>query len=289
MKITIIVFSPTGNTKKIAETFNRTLTLKKNNVSLIDLTRDTSYFERSNKPEYLESIIPQHDLLIAGAPVYAHHMQYHMKELLENLPLPDGKWGKLVLPFITYGGINSGIALEEAGKILTGRKRTVIGAAKFSLKHHALQNFINKDINAIESFKEIENQINALVSELESVSYNSQDKSRALVYRSRKEYLIDNFIFDEKKWHKSKYPNMYIDQQKCTQCLSCVNNCPVLHLKMQNGAITASDKNECIHCTNCITLCPAKAIIPHGDLEKMKSFMGKLLAKGLEIPAHQIY
>ena len=57
--------------------------------------------------------VSEHDILFIGSSVYAHHLQYHVKDLIKKLPQPVHGWGKIAVPFVTYGGISSGIALEE--------------------------------------------------------------------------------------------------------------------------------------------------------------------------------
>lgn len=78
----------------------------------------------------------QDEILFIGSPVYAHHLQYHVKDLIKNLPQPVNRWGKIAVPFITYGAINSGIALDEAGKLLRKSGRKVLAGMKVCSSHH---------------------------------------------------------------------------------------------------------------------------------------------------------
>lgn len=124
MKAVIIVFSPSGNTNRVGELLK--VCLEQNNISaqLINIACKEKYFLTNDKQGFLQEIVKEHDILFIGSPVYAHHLQYHVKDLIENLPQPVNGWDKLAVPFVTYGGINSGIALDEAGKLLrkSGRK-----------------------------------------------------------------------------------------------------------------------------------------------------------------------
>ena len=117
MRVTIIVFSPTGNTFKVAEMLRGSLTRKGAKVQLVDFTRNMTIFKQNNRSEYLEINIEEHEVLMIGGPVYSHHMQYQVLELIKSLPQPGGKWGRLAIPFITYGTISSGEALFEAARL----------------------------------------------------------------------------------------------------------------------------------------------------------------------------
>ena len=92
MDITIIQFSPSGNTAMVAGGIADALRLLPGTrVQLVDITGDELFFSPGGIGRFLESRISRHDLLLIAAPVYAHHLQYHMKDLLSALPRPDGK------------------------------------------------------------------------------------------------------------------------------------------------------------------------------------------------------
>jgi len=54
--------------------------------------------------------------------------------------------------------------------------------------------------------------------------------------------------------------NPFIIQGKCTQCLTCVRNCPTKTIKYNNN-IVKIDLKKCIMCFCCHELCPEKAIV----------------------------
>ena len=82
MKITIITFSPSGNTEKIGQLIRAGLHLKDIETQYINLSEGTGYFKTDNKQQYLSELIKPHDILIIGSPVYAHHLQYNVKDLI---------------------------------------------------------------------------------------------------------------------------------------------------------------------------------------------------------------
>jgi len=148
MRVTIIQFSPSGNTMKVSEKIKVSLEKGGENVvQLIDITGDRCFFE-NNRSDFLKEKVDRHDILLIGCPVYAHHLQYHVQGLIKLLPKPDSdRWGKYTIPYVTYGGIDSGIALEEAGRLLKKSGRKVIGGMKISASHKMTRAFMDEEFN----------------------------------------------------------------------------------------------------------------------------------------------
>jgi Fe-S-cluster-containing hydrogenase component 2 len=50
-----------------------------------------------------------------------------------------------------------------------------------------------------------------------------------------------------------------VDQNKCTGCETCVDECPAVAIAMENDK--AKVNNElCVDCGSCVDVCPAEAI-----------------------------
>lgn len=64
----------------------------------------------------------------------------------------------------------------------------------------------------------------------------------------------------KRRMHKV-LPKPVIDQEKCTQCLTCVEDCPVKALALVDEAV-ALDQNRCWGCGACGEVCPEGAIGP---------------------------
>ena len=54
---------------------------------------------------------------------------------------------------------------------------------------------------------------------------------------------------------------MEVDEESCTSCGLCVDNCPFKCWKMEEGGYPElKDEYECFSCSNCMVVCPTDAI-----------------------------
>ncbi|MGE4317446.1 MAG: nitroreductase family protein [Deferribacterales bacterium] len=53
-----------------------------------------------------------------------------------------------------------------------------------------------------------------------------------------------------------------VDQQKCTSCGACVNDCPAMIIEMDGKLPVIREENEskCYKCQHCMTVCPTAAV-----------------------------
>lgn len=127
--------------------------LEQNNVStqLVNIAGNKKYFSTDNKQKFLKETINEHDILFIDSPVYANHLQYHVKDLIESLPQPVNGWGKIAVPFVTYGAVSSGISLDKAGKLLRKSGRKVLAGMKVCSSHHMTRAFMDEEYNKDQS------------------------------------------------------------------------------------------------------------------------------------------
>ena len=150
LKVAIIVFSPSGNTMTTAKLFEQSFLRRNAQVQLINFTARGELSNQGRIEKYLNNTIDPHDVLCIGGPVYAGHLQENVKNIIKALPVPDEKWGSMVVPFISYGGVHSSVALKEAGALLRKRNRKNISGLKIAANHSLTKKFdsVKEEYNA---------------------------------------------------------------------------------------------------------------------------------------------
>jgi len=293
MKICIIQFSPSGSVNRVSQEIQKGFEQKGHKVQQLDITWDNDFFSHKVHTDFLNARVEKHDILLIGAPVYAHHTQYHVLDLIQSLPKPDSKWAAIAVPFVTYGGISSGVALSESAKLLNKTGRTVPLAMKLTAPHRMTRAFMPDEYNADKLQGEEQVYVDELVNRIDKLQMQSKVKNirSVLKYNGLKMTILAKTVFVEKKWHEQRYPKVEIDSELCGTCGKCVRLCPVNHLVKLNDRISQNTASPCIHCLNCVTNCPSNAIKLTGDLEKGKAFMSKMIAQkgNTEVPASAVY
>ena len=281
MKATIIVFSPQGNTLKVGKMLKMSLTERKVRTQLIDITRDGKLFKEGNNGHYLKELVEGHDVLLVGSPVYAHHLHYNVKDLIRSLPQPGNGWGRFAVPFVTYGNINSGVALKEAGELLKRSGRIVVSGMKINSMHcltklKEITTKINEGMPGDEALPDIENLVGRII-QLENVKLKDYDGIlKDLDYQSRKVKVKANLIFREKFWHRHLYPDLVFNQDACNACGKCAKVCSVQRIEMtEDGPIFPEGNPGCIHCASCVVNCPMDAISFDADWVKWNRLIEK--------------
>ena len=284
MKAAIIVFSPSGNTLKVGRMLAKSLTDQKARVQLVNMAGDEKLFGRRDIGGYLEETVEGHDLLCLGSPVYAHHLHYNVQDVIKALPKPGNGWGRLAVPFVTWGGINSGVALEEAARLLKASGRTVVSGMKINSFHclsklKQIKTKVNQGLPGDEAWPIIEDLARRIIRLDKVRPEDCLDVSRALSYQSRKVKIKARVIFREKFWQRHMYPRLIFDREKCNGCGACARVCSVQRIEVNGqGPSIPKGKPECIHCARCMAVCPAGAIDFDADWERWDRLLKKAAA-----------
>lgn len=284
MKVAIIIFSPGGNTLKVGRMLENKLLEKEIETQLVDVTRIPEIFEPKKIRAYLNREVEDHDFLCIGSPVYAHHLHYNVINIIKAFPKPDKKWGKLAVPFVTYGGISSGLALVESAKLLKKCGRIPVLAMKLNSEHCMTKlKPITVKINEGMPSKEAVPLIEKLCERIAQLEYAQLEEIPNIIpklrYQKFTAKLKAKTIFREKIWQRYLYPTLKIDYNKCIKCGICSNVCPVQRIKIsENGPYFPKDSPHCIHCTSCMLHCPVEAIFSNVNWDKFN----KLLKKSAE-------
>jgi flavodoxin len=145
MKIIIVYFSLTGNTRKLAVKIYEIIKAKNFDVRLFELEekKEYSFFRNcfnaiSEKIIEIDKIphIENYDLLFIGTPVWAGKITPHVRSFLKDVELK----GKKVFLFTTYGsGFLKEKAMKEFVKLVEAKGGEVIG--KIEVKGKKIENY----------------------------------------------------------------------------------------------------------------------------------------------------
>ena len=232
--VDIIVFSPTGSTRKIASTVAESLG---STVNLIDVTRPSMRF---SVPEL------RGDAVILAVPVYEEYVPELLLPFFERL---QGSGQPTVL-IAVYGNIHMGRALNQLAALVRSCNLTVIAAAAFVAEHSfstaaypvASGRPDQSDLHDARHFGE---------KILEKVNGKSLDP---VVIPFGKLSLMSRLLPKKSAKFFSKAPK--INKHQCNGCGLCAKLCPVGAIDQHTLNI---DKNKCIRCFSCVKQCPYNA------------------------------
>jgi len=264
MQVAILTFSPSGNTEKVAGMLEHHLVRKGVNVQAMELARRDLFNDKDRLADFLDRALLPHDVLIIGGPTYAGHLHHTVKHIIKALPKTDERMGKAAVPFVTWGGISSGVALEEAGRLLRLGGRKILTAAKI-VGCHALSRTFEQPIHPVEPGDGAAEIIQELAVRIAAFQFAEKKKvhdiSKQLSYQSFRVDLRSKVLMPEGLFHNLICPEIRVNKSECIGCGTCVQVCPVQRLEVrENKRAVRSDAAACIHCGECHMTCPRKAI-----------------------------
>ena len=220
-KLTQIVFSPAGSTKKVADSICNSL---RANFDLLDLSKENEGMTMASN-----------QVILAAMPVFGGRIPALAKERLLKLHAN----GSLALAIVVYGNRAYDDALLELKDTLEAIGCKVIAAAAF-IGQHSMVNDIAGGRPDARDLKDAE-RFASLVEE----KLNSLDNSPVTV--------PGNKAYQNKKAGNGMVPKA---GKACTACGFCAKNCPVSAIPLSDPRKT--EKN-CIGCMRCVSICPNHA------------------------------
>jgi ferredoxin len=219
--------------------------------------------------------------LYIGSPVYASHAVPPVTDFISGLPDTESA---CAVPFVTWGGVTSGIALYEMGKALRQKGYLVLGAAKVLALHSMMWSWktpFGDGHPDAEDDRLIGELIEGVVEKAEKAPPPEIDLSELAYHPPEIHQAMEKRTFEAAT---RDFPKRVTNETLCTGCGVCEEVCPA-------GAISCSPRLEigsaCFFCFNCVRHCPEHAI--DADLSGVKTHAPARAKKIAEEPGTRIF
>ncbi len=254
MKHIVVYFSPAGSTRLVAETVHNRLREHGQEVRSIDL--------KANSPATAErnSAITPPCCLWIGSPVYCDHAVPLVTDFIRGLPVASLR--SYAVPFVTWGGVTSGLSLLEMAGALQARHFIPLAAAKVLAVHSSTWR-APQPIAFGHPDKEDLSLMKLLV---DKVIGNLNREAVVPLAAQVLDYLSPTMRADavgkSLQAAKAAMPPLAVDEQRCQQCGACVEQCPVAAVTLAPIPQIAA---TCVLCLQCVRVCPHEAFLFDGE------------------------
>ncbi|MCP4717188.1 MAG: hypothetical protein GY868_18860 [Deltaproteobacteria bacterium] len=272
----IIYMSPSGTTRHVARVIEQQLLSAGESITCCDLGRENSCDDILNQIAATNG----RSCVFIGSPVYAFHALPQIMTFIDRLPSS----GNYAVPFATWGGVTSGIALQEMGAQLTARSYSLLGAAHILTAHSLTWQFStplcsdhpNADDDA------------AIVRLTDTILQKLRSESPKPIEPAVLAYQPDSMIPVMQNMNVAKagsmLPQRTINRDRCVQCAICKQQCPTGALRLDPYPIFGP---ECISCYTCMRTCTEQAIA--ADFSSMEDFLKEKAQNSPEIAETKVF
>jgi len=171
--------------------------------------------------------------------------------------LPETATGYAV-PFVTWGCVNSGLALSEMGKALTEKGYRIPGAAALPAVHSMLW-LADEPLGKGRPDAQDEAEIIQFTA---AVSAKIASGSGSMVGLSDLDYQAPSIREGMQKITlegvRNVLPSKTVDENRCAKCGQCATVCPASAITFSPYPVFGA---ACFLCYNCVRLCPEQAIL----------------------------
>ncbi|ADK79593.1 NAD(P)H-dependent oxidoreductase [Sediminispirochaeta smaragdinae] len=276
MKVFVVYSSPAGSTARIARRiadFFRKGGTEEFSVSLYDLGALKFYNEGNKISPLLKEIdaAGENGLLFLGSPVYVGHAVPPVSNFIDLLP---SDIGTVFVPFVTWGGVSSGVALQEMAESAFSHGLRVAGGISMVAPHSHMW----RDDNPLGKARPNKNDMEMLdrwlfdfVRRLATSALSPESSIEALIHPDP--VVRESFSRVDLASAADEMPDRTIRTEganACTLCRSCYAVCPTSAIQFAPHPVFT---DRCIYCFNCVKLCPNGSIV--ADLVSKERFLHK--------------
>jgi ferredoxin len=250
LECVIAFFSPSGATGRLAGVLEAELQQEGITSHIIDLGKG------GDGAELIQALKQgRQTLLMIGSPVYKDMAAPPVMNLIERLPEADGEGPRYALPFVTWGGVTSGVALWQMARELEKKGFNMPGAAKVPAVHSLMWD-CEDPMGKGHPDEEDELAMAALV--LDVLGIVKKGGTESLSPED-----LDHHDPEQAAEMKRKIENRpsgipkTLDPEACTRCGFCETECPVGAVTLDPDPVFGPD---CVDCLTCLRVCPEGAI-----------------------------
>lgn len=278
MEISIVYFSGTGNTARIAE----------------EIAKRLEGFGHEVEAKPVEKVDPESlkgKAIGLGFPSYGLCYPSILEPFLQSLPRAKEPVPAFV--FSTHAWASGDSLVCAAEKLL---EKNIMAVARESFKAPS---------NGAATFFHKEHIMYRKMVKFEPGLRRKLDSFAAKVDEAFKRFQEKPFVdIGKKKWYneilgffarhvmeRRLYRDFKVDKKRCIGCGRCVNQCPDDNLVMKDGKAEFIRGNDCLRCMRCISICPVDAILfgeRTRDKERYKAKLRDKLLKEALSRGHEV-
>ena len=250
-RVFIVYFSAGGSTRHVAQVMEKRLIESGIEPSIFDLAEN-----KDASKVISEQIRGSKDkgCLLVGSPVYVSHAVPPIMQFISELVSGVSAYA---VPFVTWGGASSGIALFEMSRELCKKGFAILGAAKIFAVHSLMWQLENP-LGEGHPDTEDDGMVRQLVNEINAKMHSDSPKRiplSALAYQSEEVHAeMERTSLEIAKAHM---PIREIEEELCNQCQICAEVCPTNAVDFSPYPKFAE---TCVYCFSCMRSCPEAAI-----------------------------
>lgn len=246
MKVLLIYYTGTYNTRYLTNQLKERLIEKGNNVDTIEINADTPIVDTSN-----------YELIGFSYPIYGFNSPLPFNKYVRKLKFNDGQ------KYFIYKNSGETLAMNNASsriliRIMKRRKVKFVGEYHYVMPYNIHFPFEKEFVKQILNYNQ----------KLMTVMLHNLENEIIFKIKSKKIYNFAAFFVGIQKIGGNVNSYLYkVDKDKCIKCNKCINTCPHHNIYIKKDKIKFH--HHCDMCMRCSFFCPTNAI-KIGFLEKWK-------------------